>query len=84
MLARKIFVCTGLFLCVLFAGGLADHLIVKQRMTEFLTPGNESFTIYSSRLPTHSADFFSPFLPREYVRIIRQNRYYDIVPIETR
>jgi hypothetical protein len=75
MLYRKTVVVVIVFLCILAAGGVANHHMSKQRSRNLASePHPASFTIYSARYSMNAVDRTVPFTAREYVRIIHREK----------
>ncbi|AUO09082.1 hypothetical protein NS115_02545 [Paenibacillus jamilae] len=71
MLMRKMMICTSLFILLLIVGwGLEHNIHTKIAMSQML-PAVESYKFRSAHF-TEPVLISIPFLPREYVRIVRK------------
>jgi hypothetical protein len=72
MLKRKVTVCCSIFSLMLMLGWRLDQLIQEKRFSTFIMPSsNDGYNIRSTNF-NEPVDINMPFLPREYVRIIRR------------
>ncbi|AJE49822.1 hypothetical protein DI243_10425 [Paenibacillus polymyxa] len=72
MLMRKMMICTSLFILLLIVGwGLEHNIHTKTAMSNPMLPANKSYKFQSAHF-TEPVLISIPFLPREYVRIVRK------------
>ncbi|CAH0120951.1 MULTISPECIES: hypothetical protein [unclassified Paenibacillus] len=73
MLSRKITVCIVVFLLIVIGGAVLDRNVrIRYVAPSSLTPGDESITVRSYR-QQEGIEGLQPFLPREYVKMIRRD-----------
>jgi len=72
MLHTKIAISSFMFVLILVGAWHLDHQMDQQRSKQLLQPAASlHYKIYSAHDSIHHLEPFSPYLPREYMRIIR-------------
>lgn len=69
MLKRKVTVCFSIFLLMLILGWSLEHNIQSKNLV--LPPSTDGYNVLSAKFTT-PVRITTPFLPREYVRIIHR------------